>query len=233
MNGSEAERPQAIREALQQIEAEIPRLRRYARYLGHEPDHTDDLVREGLLRAVAEVHTAIASIHTARHLAARLAVRHPEKLPHRGNPPRPASGCAGHHPGRGIFADHPPQPGSGSDLVRAVRCLSQPQRGGPRGAAARGHRGSGTRRRPRFSGCRSARSAPDCRRGGRRSARPWRPGAREITTGAPHAGHQHLIAPCLAISMAEAVLRLGRSAVQASILAPVESHSVHPTRPGT
>jgi RNA polymerase sigma-70 factor (ECF subfamily) len=61
---SEAERPQPICEALQQIEAEIPRLRRYARYLGHEPDHADDLVREGLGRAVAEVHTAIASIHT-------------------------------------------------------------------------------------------------------------------------------------------------------------------------
>jgi RNA polymerase sigma-70 factor (ECF subfamily) len=60
----EAEQPQAIREALQQIEAEIPRLRRYARYLGHEPDHADDLVREGLVRAVAEIHTAIAKIHT-------------------------------------------------------------------------------------------------------------------------------------------------------------------------
>jgi RNA polymerase sigma-70 factor (ECF subfamily) len=60
----EAERPQAIREALQQIEAEIPRLRRYARYLGHEPDHADDLVREGLVRAVAEIPTAIAKIHT-------------------------------------------------------------------------------------------------------------------------------------------------------------------------
>ena len=60
----EAERPQAIREALQQIEAEIPRLRRYARYLGYEPDHADDLVREGLVRAVAEIPTAIAKIHT-------------------------------------------------------------------------------------------------------------------------------------------------------------------------
>ena len=61
---SEAERPQPIRGALQQIEAEIPRLRRYARYLGHEPDHADDLVRKGLVRAVAEVHTAIPKIDT-------------------------------------------------------------------------------------------------------------------------------------------------------------------------
>ena len=69
----EAERPQAIREALQQIEAEIPRLRRYARYLGYEPDHADDLVREGLVRAVAEVPTAIAKIHTGRRPAPRCA----------------------------------------------------------------------------------------------------------------------------------------------------------------
>jgi len=34
------------------------------------------------------------------------------------------------------------------------------------------------------------------------------------------------------MSMPEGVLRLGRSAVQARILAPVESHSVHPDRPG-
>jgi DNA-directed RNA polymerase specialized sigma24 family protein len=61
---SEAERPQAIREALQQIEAEIPRLRRYARYLGYEPDHADDLVQEGLVRALAEIPTAVAKVHT-------------------------------------------------------------------------------------------------------------------------------------------------------------------------
>ena len=64
MNWSEAERPQTIREALQRIEAEIPRLRRYARHLGHEPDHADDIVREGLVRAVAQVPTAIAKIHS-------------------------------------------------------------------------------------------------------------------------------------------------------------------------
>jgi RNA polymerase sigma-70 factor, ECF subfamily len=60
----DAERPQAVREALELIEAEIPRLRRYARYLGHEPDHADDLVQEGLVRAVAEIPTAIARMHT-------------------------------------------------------------------------------------------------------------------------------------------------------------------------
>lgn len=61
---SEAERPQRLCDTLQQIEAEIPRLRRYARYLGREPDLADDLVREGLVRAVAEIKTAIAKIHT-------------------------------------------------------------------------------------------------------------------------------------------------------------------------
>jgi RNA polymerase sigma-70 factor, ECF subfamily len=44
-------------ETLNQIEAEIPRLRRYARYLSREPDHADDLVQECLVRAIAKVHT--------------------------------------------------------------------------------------------------------------------------------------------------------------------------------
>ena len=39
------------------------------------------------------------------------------------------------------------------------------------------------------------------------------------------------MAPCIAMSMPEGVPRLGRSPVQASILAPVDSHSVHPTGP--
>jgi RNA polymerase sigma-70 factor, ECF subfamily len=46
-----------MRETLNQIEAEIPRLRRYARYLRREPDHADDLVQECLVRAIAKVHT--------------------------------------------------------------------------------------------------------------------------------------------------------------------------------
>jgi RNA polymerase sigma-70 factor (ECF subfamily) len=46
-----------MRETLHQIEAEIPRLRRYARYLRREPDHADDLVQECLVRAIAKVHT--------------------------------------------------------------------------------------------------------------------------------------------------------------------------------
>jgi RNA polymerase sigma-70 factor, ECF subfamily len=46
-----------VRETLRQIEAEIPRLRRYARYLRREPDHADDLVQECLVRAIAKVHT--------------------------------------------------------------------------------------------------------------------------------------------------------------------------------
>jgi RNA polymerase sigma-70 factor (ECF subfamily) len=46
-----------VRETLRQIEAEIPRLRRYALYLRREPDHADDLVQECLLRAIAKIHT--------------------------------------------------------------------------------------------------------------------------------------------------------------------------------
>jgi RNA polymerase sigma-70 factor (ECF subfamily) len=46
-----------MRETLHQIEAEIPRLRRYARYLRREPDHADDLVQECLARAIAKLHT--------------------------------------------------------------------------------------------------------------------------------------------------------------------------------
>jgi RNA polymerase sigma-70 factor, ECF subfamily len=46
-----------MRETLHLIEAEIPRLRRYARYLRREPDHADDLVQECLARAIAKIHT--------------------------------------------------------------------------------------------------------------------------------------------------------------------------------
>jgi RNA polymerase sigma-70 factor (ECF subfamily) len=49
-------------DTLQQIEAEIPRLRRYARYLGYEPDDADDLVCKGLMVAVTEIETAVANI---------------------------------------------------------------------------------------------------------------------------------------------------------------------------
>jgi RNA polymerase sigma-70 factor, ECF subfamily len=37
------------------IEAEIPRLRRYARYLAREADRADDLVQECLTRAIAKI----------------------------------------------------------------------------------------------------------------------------------------------------------------------------------
>jgi RNA polymerase sigma-70 factor, ECF subfamily len=38
-------------------EREIPRLRRYARYLRGEPDHAEDLVQECLLRAMEKIDT--------------------------------------------------------------------------------------------------------------------------------------------------------------------------------
>ena len=49
--------PRRMRETLQLIEAEIPHLRRYARYIRREPDHADDLVQECLARAIAKIHT--------------------------------------------------------------------------------------------------------------------------------------------------------------------------------
>jgi RNA polymerase sigma-70 factor, ECF subfamily len=49
--------PRRMREILQQIEAEIPRLRRYARYLRHEPEQADDLAQECLARALAKIDT--------------------------------------------------------------------------------------------------------------------------------------------------------------------------------
>jgi RNA polymerase sigma-70 factor (ECF subfamily) len=50
-------RPPRMTEVLEQIEQEIPRLRRYARYLRREPDHADDLVQECLSRAIAKIDT--------------------------------------------------------------------------------------------------------------------------------------------------------------------------------
>ena len=46
-----------MNDVLQLIEQEIPRLRRYARYLRREPDHADDLVQECLSRAIAKINT--------------------------------------------------------------------------------------------------------------------------------------------------------------------------------
>ena len=42
---------------LREIEREIPRLRRYARYLSRDADQADDLVQECLLRGIARIDT--------------------------------------------------------------------------------------------------------------------------------------------------------------------------------
>ncbi len=44
-------------ERITQIESEIPRLRRYARYLTRDADQADDLVQEALMRSIAKIHT--------------------------------------------------------------------------------------------------------------------------------------------------------------------------------
>jgi RNA polymerase sigma-70 factor, ECF subfamily len=49
--------PPRMDDVLRRIEQEIPRLRRYARYLRREPDHADDLVQECLSRAIAKINT--------------------------------------------------------------------------------------------------------------------------------------------------------------------------------
>jgi RNA polymerase sigma-70 factor, ECF subfamily len=44
-----------VQSTIDLIEAEIPRLRRYARYLAREADRADDLVQECLVRAIAKI----------------------------------------------------------------------------------------------------------------------------------------------------------------------------------
>ena len=52
-----AERIRPMPDILAQIEAEIPHLRRFARYLARDVDRGDDLVQECLTRAIAKQHT--------------------------------------------------------------------------------------------------------------------------------------------------------------------------------
>jgi RNA polymerase sigma-70 factor, ECF subfamily len=44
-----------VQRTIDLIEAEIPRLRRYARYLARDADRADDLVQECLMRAIAKI----------------------------------------------------------------------------------------------------------------------------------------------------------------------------------
>lgn len=44
-----------MRDVLAQLEAEIPRLRRYARYLARRPEDADDLVQDCLMRAIHRI----------------------------------------------------------------------------------------------------------------------------------------------------------------------------------
>lgn len=55
--GTQKGGPPRMDDIIDQVEQEIPRLRRYARYLRREPDHADDLVQECLSRAIAKIET--------------------------------------------------------------------------------------------------------------------------------------------------------------------------------
>ena len=44
-----------MKEVLAQLEGEIPRLRRYARYLARRPEDADDLVQDCLMRAIRRI----------------------------------------------------------------------------------------------------------------------------------------------------------------------------------
>lgn len=44
-----------MKDVLAQLEAEIPRLRRYARYLAWRPEDADDLVQDCLMRAIHRI----------------------------------------------------------------------------------------------------------------------------------------------------------------------------------
>jgi RNA polymerase sigma-70 factor (ECF subfamily) len=45
------------RETIERITQEIPRLRRYARYLAHDAHYADDLVQDCVVRALEKLHT--------------------------------------------------------------------------------------------------------------------------------------------------------------------------------
>jgi len=47
--------PQDYRETISAMKAEIPRLRRFARYMTRDADYADDLVQECLTRAIANI----------------------------------------------------------------------------------------------------------------------------------------------------------------------------------
>ncbi len=49
--------PQDYRETISAMKAEIPRLRRFARYMTRDADYADDLVQECLTRAIANIGT--------------------------------------------------------------------------------------------------------------------------------------------------------------------------------
>lgn len=49
--------PSERRTTLQALEAEIPRLRRFARYLVNDADYADDLVQECLVRAIDKIES--------------------------------------------------------------------------------------------------------------------------------------------------------------------------------
>ena len=90
----------ASRAVLGSVEAEIPRLRRYARHLTRDVDRADDLVQEALMRAVAKVHTWQPGTNLRAWLFAILRNTFISELRHRAR--EPASDRADDHPSLGV-----------------------------------------------------------------------------------------------------------------------------------
>ena len=123
--------PQDHRETISAMRAEIPRLRRFARYMTRDADYADDLVQECLTRAIAN----IASWQPGTNFSG-LAFRHSEeRIPQR-QAPRAARHRLSQPARKGYAALHRRGPASPSRLVGGAGRVHAADRGSPRGLDA-------------------------------------------------------------------------------------------------